>query len=51
MGFGKSNPMISYRLAFNWTDNGIAVGDVIEVDRNGNKTSDQVIEKRQLFRF
>ncbi len=43
--------MISYRLAFNWTDNGIAVGDVIEVDRNGNKTSDQVIEKGSYFVF
>ncbi|MFZ7299995.1 lytic exoenzyme target recognition domain-containing protein [Enterococcus gallinarum] len=45
----KSNDLVP--TGFNWTDNGIAVGDVIEVDRNGNKTSDQVIEKGSYFVF
>lgn len=30
---------------FNWTDNGIGVGDIDEVNANGVKTKDQVFQK------
>lgn len=36
---------------FTWVENGIAAADVDEVDSNGNKTADQVLEKGSLFVF
>ncbi|WP_346773314.1 lytic exoenzyme target recognition domain-containing protein [Streptococcus tangpeifui] len=34
---------------FTWADNGIAAADIDEVDSNGNKTSDQVLQKGSYF--
>lgn len=36
---------------FTWVENGIATADVDEVDSNGNKTIDQILEKGSLFVF
>ena len=45
----KCNDLVP--TGFSWTENGIAVGDVIEVDSNGNQTQDQLIEKGSFFVF
>ncbi|WP_208611160.1 MULTISPECIES: lytic exoenzyme target recognition domain-containing protein [Listeria] len=38
-------------VGFDWTDNGIGVGDVDEVYLNGDRTLDQILSKGSYFTF
>lgn len=38
-------------VEFNWTDNGIAVDDIVLVDKNGYVLKDQTTKKGSLFVF